>query len=47
MIMVNLTVPFEDKRTENYAQLGKPVNPKTFTAELRASSTWATAWRLG
>ncbi|MGH3524711.1 MAG: hypothetical protein ACRDU4_18255, partial [Mycobacterium sp.] len=31
----DLPADFGGKRTENYRQLGKPVNPKTFTAELR------------
>jgi TnpA family transposase len=31
----DLPADFEDKRAENYAKLGKPFNPQTFTAELR------------
>ncbi|MGH3683881.1 MAG: Tn3 family transposase [Pseudonocardiaceae bacterium] len=31
----DLPTDFEDKRAENYAQLRKPVNPTTFTTELR------------
>ncbi|MGH3820655.1 MAG: DUF4158 domain-containing protein, partial [Pseudonocardiaceae bacterium] len=31
----DLPADFEDKRAENYAQLRKPVNPTTFTAEMR------------